>query len=297
MANSRYVLITACRNEAAFVDALIGTVTAQTLPPLAWVIVDDGSSDSTYQLAQQRAKTIPYLVVAQMPTGRPRSFSSQVFAAQHAYQLLRHHEFDFVGYLDADISLPSNYYERVIAEFSRDSRIGLCGGMLLDKMPNGFSNIRVGSEDYHMPGGIQFFRRECFDQIGGHHPIEGGGQDTVADIMTLMHGYVISTIDDLQAIHLRPHGVSKHSCFIRGYHWGLKFYLIGYHPLYYLAQCIRRISERPIFFAAGSMLLGFFLANLLRPPRPVDRRFITFLRRLQLKRLRSRAFSGISNRR
>ena len=45
---SRYVLISPCRNEAAFMRQTIETVLAQTLRPTEWIIVDDGSTDGTW---------------------------------------------------------------------------------------------------------------------------------------------------------------------------------------------------------------------------------------------------------
>jgi cellulose synthase/poly-beta-1,6-N-acetylglucosamine synthase-like glycosyltransferase len=42
-----YVLITPAYNEAALITQTIESVAAQTIMPLKWVIVDDGSTDGT----------------------------------------------------------------------------------------------------------------------------------------------------------------------------------------------------------------------------------------------------------
>ncbi|TFG41195.1 MAG: glycosyltransferase, partial [Bacteroidia bacterium] len=48
MDNSRnYLLVTACKNEAENLPDLIKSVIAQTIKPIVWVIVDDGSTDKT----------------------------------------------------------------------------------------------------------------------------------------------------------------------------------------------------------------------------------------------------------
>ena len=44
---NRYVLISPCRNEAAYMRQTIDSVIGQSLKPTKWVIVDDGSSDAT----------------------------------------------------------------------------------------------------------------------------------------------------------------------------------------------------------------------------------------------------------
>ena len=50
-----YAIITPVRNEGACFDQTIQSVVSQTLPPLAWVIVDDGSTDKTPQLIDAAA--------------------------------------------------------------------------------------------------------------------------------------------------------------------------------------------------------------------------------------------------
>ena len=42
-----YVLITPARNEEAFIEKTIQSVISQTVLPAKWVIVNDGSTDTT----------------------------------------------------------------------------------------------------------------------------------------------------------------------------------------------------------------------------------------------------------
>ena len=42
-----YVLITPARNEEAFIEKTLESMVHQTFPPIKWVIVNDGSTDST----------------------------------------------------------------------------------------------------------------------------------------------------------------------------------------------------------------------------------------------------------
>ena len=54
-----YVLITPARNEEVFIRKELESVTAQTLPPLRWVIVDDGSTDGTAAVVGEFASPVP----------------------------------------------------------------------------------------------------------------------------------------------------------------------------------------------------------------------------------------------
>jgi glycosyltransferase involved in cell wall biosynthesis len=284
----RYVLISVCRNEEAYIEGLIDTIAGQKVRPGKWVIVDDGSSDKTYQLAAARAKDLPFIEVARMPGGRARSFSSKVFALQHACELVKKCEFDYIGFLDADIRLEPDYYERLMGFFEQDAQLGLGGGTVIDQYEDRTENIRKGSEEYHVPGGVQFFRRLCFVQVGGYIPVDVGGEDTIADVMAMMHNWKLQVFPELTAMHLRPDGLfTKVNVFRRGMRWGRRFYVLGYHPLFYFGQCLRRLGQRPYFVGSFCNALGFVVAAAKGIERPVSAEFIRFLREMQLARLRA----------
>lgn len=288
MTDNSYVLISACRNETAYIDDLIDSIAAQTSPPLRLIIIDDGSTDDTYDRACARSASHSFIQVVKMPGGHARSFSSQVYAAMHGASLVKELPYAFLGFLDTDIRVEPDYYARLINFMQADPKLGLCGGAVIDQFPDRLVDNRQGSEDYHVAGGVQFFRRLCFEQIGGHHPIQGGGQDTIADIMTLMNGWTVRVFPELRALHLRPDGFTKDSTYIFGLKWGRKFYLLGYHPLYYFAQCVRRLNRRPWVIGSLSQLYGFLLASLKAEKRPVSPEFVRFLRKLQMRRLSRR---------
>ena len=53
--NLAYMLVTPARNEAAFIERTIQSVIAQTVRPLRWVIVSDGSTDGTDEIVARYA--------------------------------------------------------------------------------------------------------------------------------------------------------------------------------------------------------------------------------------------------
>ena len=50
---SKYVLITPARDEANFIELTIKSVVAQTVRPVKWVIVNDGSTDGTEDIVKK----------------------------------------------------------------------------------------------------------------------------------------------------------------------------------------------------------------------------------------------------
>ncbi len=281
-----YVIISACRNESGYIDGLIDCIAAQTIRPTRWLIVDDGSTDDMNAKALARAKELPFIEVVKMPGGRPRSFSSQVYAAQHGYELVKDSPWDFIGFLDGDIRVEPHYYETLMSKFAADRKLGLAGGAVIDQYDGYTEDIRKGSEEYHVAGGVQFFKRDCFEKIGGYVAIDGGGQDSIADIMSLMFGWKLRVFSELKAMHLRPDGFAKDNTWQRGKKWGRKFYLLGYHPVFYFAQCLRRVGRKPFLWGSLCQFLGFVFANVRAEKRPVSDEFVQFIRQLQMKRLR-----------
>jgi len=51
--NRRYIVVTPCRNEAKNLPKLVQSITAQTIKPELWVIVDNGSTDKTPELIKK----------------------------------------------------------------------------------------------------------------------------------------------------------------------------------------------------------------------------------------------------
>ena len=55
----RVVLISPTRNEEKSLLETVAAVEAQTLRPVRWILVDDGSSDRTPELLREVAKRLP----------------------------------------------------------------------------------------------------------------------------------------------------------------------------------------------------------------------------------------------
>jgi len=56
-----YALITPARNEAKFIELTIKSVAAQTLLPIKWVVVSDGSTDGTDDIVRRYAAIHPWI--------------------------------------------------------------------------------------------------------------------------------------------------------------------------------------------------------------------------------------------
>ena len=125
----QYVLLTAARNEAAYVGRIIQAVASQSVLPVRWLIVDDGSTDGTSDVVAASGGALDFLrCVRRNRANGSRDFRAKSEALHLAWQHLEGLAFDYVGVLDADTEVSPDYYERVIALLERDRQFGIAGG-------------------------------------------------------------------------------------------------------------------------------------------------------------------------
>src|SRR6516162_4065297 len=68
----KLLVISPAKDEACYLPRTIATVAAQTHRPALWVIVDDGSTDDTAEIAEEAARVHPWIRVLRRPSGTRR---------------------------------------------------------------------------------------------------------------------------------------------------------------------------------------------------------------------------------
>ena len=99
-----YVLVTPARNEGAYIEKTLESMISQTLLPLKWVIVDDGSTDNTSEIVNRYVGKYPWIELVQLPQRRNRSFAAKVSAFNAGYERVKDQKFSIIGNLDGDTS-------------------------------------------------------------------------------------------------------------------------------------------------------------------------------------------------
>ena len=77
---------------------------AQTLRPLKWVIVSDGSTDGTDEIVRKYTADNPWIELLRMPERRERHFAGKVHAFNAGYARAKDLNPEVIGNLDADVS-------------------------------------------------------------------------------------------------------------------------------------------------------------------------------------------------
>jgi glycosyltransferase involved in cell wall biosynthesis len=279
-----YVLVTAARNEDAYIEKTIQSVISQSILPRRWVIVSDGSTDRTDEIVAKYTAKYDFIHFIKVDANSKRNFASQVKAFNLGYEQVKNIGYDFIGNLDADVSFESDYYENIISKFAQNPKLGVAGGNVFDKHGNKFKRQFI-SKSVNVCGPIQMFRRDCFEEIGGYIPIENGPLDIIADLKARMYGWEVKSFHDIKVFHHRRTGTERRSILSYRLHQGVMEYSFGSHPIFEVAKCFLRTIEKPYIIGSIFRMGGYFWAFLRRVKRVIPNDVVKYLRQEQLCRL------------
>jgi biofilm PGA synthesis N-glycosyltransferase PgaC len=279
----RYVLITPARNEAQFIELTLKSVVAQTVKPVRWVIVSDGSTDGTDDIVRKYAVDQPWIELLRMPERTERHFAGKVHAFNAGYDRVKDLDFEVIASLDGDISFDEDYFSFLLQKLSEDSTLGLVGTPFKEGS-NPIYDYRYVSIE-HVSGACQVFRRQCFEQIGGYTPVKGGCIDHIAVITSRMKGWKTRTFTDKVCHHHRAMGTAQQSLLKSRFKNGAKDYSIGNHPLWELFRSVYQTTRKPYVVGGLAVLGGYLWSALRQAERPVSRDLVKFYRGEQMHRL------------
>lgn len=282
---SKFILLTAAKNEEQYIGEVIQSVLRQSVLPIAWFIMDDGSTDQTGQIVQSFSEKHPFIHLHTSRKGGVRSFGAQYRAINTAYELARHLDFDYVGMHDADIVPEQNdYYETILRHLDANSKLGVAGGYIYERTKNGVWESRKANSPEAVAGGIQMLRRECFDQIDGYHPLQFGGEDWLAQLDAKMAGWQVNAYPELPVQHYRPTSSAdgRWKGLLR---LGMMDASFGSHPLFEMFKCARRVLENPLFLSSIIRFSGYVWWNISRKSPLLSAEKVSYLRKEQITKL------------
>ena len=191
-----YVLATAAYNEEANIEKTIQSMLAQIELPQRWVIVSDGSIDRTDEIVQRYAAQHDFIRFLRITRPPGRSFRTKIMALQAGIELLADIPFQYIGNLDADISIGPTYFADLIAKFEANPRLGIAGGFVHEGKDGEFQT-RSSNRVYSVAHAAQLVRRECYEAFGGYAVLEYGGEDWHAQTSARMLGWSAEAFPEL----------------------------------------------------------------------------------------------------
>jgi biofilm PGA synthesis N-glycosyltransferase PgaC len=291
LAQLGYVLITPARNEEAHIERTIKSVVSQTLRPLKWVIVSDGSTDRTDEIVRQYAETHDWIERVRMPERKQRNFAGKVHAFDAGLARVRHLPYQIIGNLDADVAFEPDYVEYLLGKFAQYPGLGVAGTNQREESwhERPRYDYRFTSVE-EVPGPFQVFRRECFEAFGGYKPSRDGGVDLLANLQARMHGWQTRVYPGRLLIHQRKQGTAKAHPFLVEFYNGRKDYMFGNHPLWQVFRAAYNVVKKPYLLGGCLLFVGYFSALVTGIDRTFPPDVVRFRRKEQLRRLRAFIF-------
>jgi glycosyltransferase involved in cell wall biosynthesis len=278
-----YYIVIPAHNEAAFISLTLQSVVSQTAPPAKVVVVNDNSTDNTAEIVSDFADEYPFISLVNATSEAVHLPGSKVIRAfQKGFKVLDD-QYDFIVKLDADLILPDNYFETIIAHFESDAKIGMSGGFAYIQK-NGEWILENLTDKDHIRGAFKAYRKKCFAQIGGLKPAMGW--DTVDELLCKFYGWKVVTDETLQVKHLKPTGANYNKT--ARYKQGEAFYTLGYGlTITAIASAkLAMMKKKPLLFF--DYMAGFFKARSAKKPLLVTDEQAKFIRDYRLAKMKQK---------
>ncbi len=260
-AGRRIVIVAPVRDEAEYLQGTIDSLVAQKLKPVEWLLVDDGSTDETYAIAERASREHPWIRVIKRQDRGVRAVGPGVVEAFYfGYDQIETKEYDYICKMDGDIEIGPEYFSTLVEYFEKDPQLGSASGKIFIEADGGLVEERASDE--MVAGMVNFYRRECFEGIGGF--VRQVHWDGIAYHKARITGWRTRSVRNpkLAIIHKRLMGSSHQGIWHGRMRWGRGQYFMGTHPVYIVPMGVYRMAEKPFIIGGLGIICGYFKAML-----------------------------------
>lgn len=278
----KYVIITPAFNEGENISKTLDSVVRQTVLPLEWIIVNDGSTDNTAQIVNEYAGKYPWIRLIDKAKS-PAPFGANVIQNfYYGFDRLIAKNWNYIVKLDADLNiLRDDHFEYQMRKMQEDTKLGITSGITFYTLKDGTKKT-AWHPNWRTTGAMKFYRRQCFEQIGGIVPMFGW--DGIDEYKAMYNGWKTLTFYDLRVHHL-----AKTKSFARKnksyyFYKGESLYKRGFPAEFVILKSIQWfLKGNPS--AGFNFLKGYTSGLKYKPERVVTPDEIKFIRKFQYKRL------------
>ena len=284
-----YILVTPCKNEEESLPKLAESVINQTIKPVIWVIIDDGSTDRTPEILKDITSKHTWIKSLRL-NEKPRDLGihvAQVYIKGFNYATNYCKEnkiqYNYIGCIDADIILDGSYFESLIKEFKNNSKLGICSGHV-----GNIIEEKIIWSDYRkdLPsGGARLWSKKCFEDTGGYLPT--CSPDSVSNVKAIIRGWDTRQFEHITMISTRAYASAEGQW--KGYKkLGANNYFIGYTPIHVLLKGIRLLYSKNRYSKNGvglAYIKGYFAEYIKKAPRIEDKEILDYYQSRRLKEI------------
>lgn len=274
---ARYAVVTPARNEAESLLRLAESLAAQTLGPEAWVVVENGSTDATVEIARELASSHPWIQVVDTAPGPEGERARPIVLAFQAGVSALSPRPPFLAKVDADVTLPAGFFEGLLDRLASNPDLGVVSGTCLEQHDGAWlERFGTGSSVW---GAARVYRWTCLEQL---LPLENRTAWDWIDVAEAnVRGWQTAVARDQPFYHHRREGDRARTRWAQWSSQGQAAHYLGYRPSYLLVRALYRSLRDP---AALALVCAYAGAALRRQERCRKTALVAHVREQQLLR-------------
>ena len=241
-------------NEEKNIKKCIDSLLKQTIKIEQITIVNDNSNDLTESIIQKSFESNDSINYLKKDDSDQIPKPGKKIIKAFKYGLLNSiKNYDLIGKFDGDLILPSDYFEKLVIEFSNNPNLGLASGVIAINKEKKWIVENMYDKN-HVRGGIKLYTKKAFDKIDGL--IDSIGWDTLDEMKLLYYNYEIKVKHEIICKQMRETG-KRYSNF-KYFNQGRVMYLLGYDIILCLIGSVKfslkEISINPFFISFYSYM-------------------------------------------
>ena len=254
----KYIMLTPIKNEEANLPNLIQSIVDQTVKPVLWVLVDDGSTDNAPEIIKKAIKKHKWIQSIRLGESE-RDLGLHLASVMRDgldfaidYCVKNKIDYSYLANLDADLILPNSFFESILKEFEKDSKLGIASGGTKHIIGDRIRYAQV--EEDEPSGGHMLIRRACFEDCGSY-PLSYSS-DSVLKAKARLRGWKTKRFEENIVTEIRD--VSSAEGYWKGYVYkGKESYYLNLHPLHVIIKSVIYTFRSP-YYIGIAYFLGYF---------------------------------------
>ncbi|MFT3919141.1 glycosyltransferase family 2 protein [Cloacibacterium sp.] len=292
----KFLIIIPAHNEEENILLCLESLKNQTFQDFKCVVVNDGSTDKTQEIAElYKVQSTKYKVL-NLEKSEHQPGAKVVRTFNKGLETENLENFDVVCKFDADIVFPSNYLEKVNEVYEKNPNAGMVSGLVyirssvIPRNEESHSDFLNKNKEWtfenlssknHVRGPIKSYRKELFLKMNGLRAVLGW--DNIDVMLCKMHGFETVTIKELWVKHLRPTAYKYKTQ--KAEKLGEYFYNIGLNfPLAAISSAKSSLKNKSIF--EFFITMKSFLKQ--KNDRILTKKEIAFIRNLRWNEMRNK---------
>lgn len=267
----KIAIVTPLRDEEKNINKLFDAVSKQTANIFYWVILENGSTDGSKQILKniKCPVNVEHLEIINLTENNINYELGSNYARiiNYGFNYLKEKanfkKIDFIGILDSDIFLEEMYYEKLLQLFSKDSKLGITSGVIV----NLDGTVEKTGNNW-VRGGCRLWRQTCFNQIGY---LVGPSADSLSTAKAISNKWLAYPAINAIA-YSRPVGSR-----VNYQYYGEASYFRGCNSIYILVKCIYQLCKLKFKLSQG-LFFGYFSSIFKNKRRVSDKQVLNYYR-------------------